>query len=98
MSDLPDSSQSLENFERIRTQRIEQADHLRGIAKQNGNEHLLETAERMEASAETNYLRQTEPLQNSPDEPSLKSEHPNGTASTIRSAPNRRRGFWIRSR
>lgn len=97
-SDVHDSSQSLENFERIRSQRMDRAEHLREIAEQNGNEHLLETADRMQASAETNFLRQTESLQNSPDEPNLNSGRQDRAASTIRSTPNRRRGFWIRSR
>lgn len=51
--------QPLGNFERIQQSRLQQAEHLRGIADRNGNEHLLDTAERMQTSANQGYQRQS---------------------------------------
>ncbi len=45
------------NASRIRDHRLEQADHLREISARNGNTRLLDTADRMETSAQTNYDR-----------------------------------------
>lgn len=46
-----------ENAERIRDQRLNQADHLREVGEANGNERLQGTADRMQASAERQYER-----------------------------------------
>lgn len=45
------------NALRIRDKRLQQADHLRDISSQNGNERLLDTADRMQESAQRNYDR-----------------------------------------
>jgi hypothetical protein len=45
------------NAARIRDHRLEQADHLREISARNGNTRVLDTADRMETSAQTNYDR-----------------------------------------
>ena len=45
------------NAARIRDKRLQQADHLRIISERNGNERLLDTADRMQESAERNYDR-----------------------------------------
>ena len=45
------------NAARIRDQRLQQADHLREISAKNGNERLLDTADRMQSSALKNYDR-----------------------------------------
>lgn len=45
------------NAVRIRDHRLEQVEHLREVSAQNGNARLLETADRMETSAQTNYER-----------------------------------------
>ena len=45
------------NAARIRDHRLEQADHLREISARNGNTRLLDTADRMQTSAQTNYER-----------------------------------------
>ena len=45
------------NAERIRDKRLEQADHLRSVSARNGNTQLLETADRMQNSAQTNFDR-----------------------------------------
>ena len=45
------------NAERIRDKRLEQADHLRSVSARNGNTRLLETADRMQNNAQTNFDR-----------------------------------------
>jgi hypothetical protein len=45
------------NAARIRDKRLQQADHLRDISERNGNERLLDTADRMQESAQRNYDR-----------------------------------------
>jgi hypothetical protein len=45
------------NAARIRDKRLQQADHLRDISERNGNERLIDTANRMQESAERNYDR-----------------------------------------
>ena len=50
---------ALTNQQRILDKRFQQADHLRGISERNGNERLLGTADRMEASATRNFERRT---------------------------------------
>jgi hypothetical protein len=47
-----------DNPERIRDQRLEQADHLRQVGERNGNERLNTTADRMQANAQKQYVRQ----------------------------------------
>ncbi|MCE9527985.1 MAG: hypothetical protein K8R36_18240, partial [Planctomycetales bacterium] len=47
------------NAARIRDNRLEQADHLREVSAQNGNARLLDTADRMQNSAQTNFDRRT---------------------------------------
>ncbi|MGV3486887.1 MAG: hypothetical protein ACO1RT_20900 [Planctomycetaceae bacterium] len=48
-----------DNPQRILQQRMQQAEHLRAISQRNGNEALQQTADRMEASATTNFERQS---------------------------------------
>ena len=50
---------ALANQQRILDHRMQQAEHLRGISERNGNERLLDTADRMEASATRNFERRT---------------------------------------
>ena len=45
------------NSTRIRDKRLQQADHLRDISERNGNERLLDTADRMQESAQRNFDR-----------------------------------------
>jgi hypothetical protein len=97
-----DSSPTLETLDRIRQQRLDRAAHLREISEQNGNEALLDTADRMEASAERNYLRQTDSLSSPPTGEVQPDESPEvgdmPEEVTERVVLKRRRGFWIRSR
>jgi hypothetical protein len=80
------------NPQRILDHRLEQADHLRGISARNGNEHLLETADRMEANAQKNYERQTDTTLEEGATPPPTATVP---ATKVGRAP---RGFWFRSR
>jgi hypothetical protein len=50
---------ALANQQRILDHRLQQAEHLRGISERNGNERLLSTADRMDASATRNFERRT---------------------------------------
>jgi hypothetical protein len=52
-----DEDPSLANQQRILDKRFQQAEHLRGISERNGNERLLGTADRMDASATRNFER-----------------------------------------
>lgn len=45
------------NATRIRDKRLQQANHLREISARNGNERLLDTADRMQDNAQRNYDR-----------------------------------------
>jgi hypothetical protein len=105
------TTESLLNFDRIRQHRLDQAAHLRESSARNGNQALLETADRMEASAEQNYLRQTEahslpPTGDIPTDetiPEVDESPAAGTGDSPEPAEEqvvskRRRGFWIRSR
>jgi hypothetical protein len=49
------ASQPAANAERILQHRLNQADHLDGVAARNGNERLAENAERMRAQAQQQY-------------------------------------------
>jgi hypothetical protein len=80
------------NSQRILDHRLDQAEHLRGIAARNGNEHLLETADRMEANAQENYQRQSDPALEQDATPPPTTTIP---ANKVSKAP---RGFWFRSR
>jgi hypothetical protein len=55
--------QALQNEERILTQRLEQADHLRSIAERNGNERLLKVADRMEENALDHYTSRLDAIE-----------------------------------
>lgn len=90
------SGQPAANHARIEQHRIAQADHLRSLSERNGNESLMGTADRMQASASTNYQRQ-----------STLAPSEGGMAETASAAaaiaPTRqpaggKRGFWFRSR
>jgi hypothetical protein len=82
------TSRSLNNQQRILDKRLEQAQHLRQVSARNGNERLLDTAERMEGSAIGNYERQTgqvyEPL---PPETDGSNSLPEGEGSILTDAP-----------
>lgn len=103
----------LSNFERIQQHRLQQAEHLRGIAERNGNDHLLDTADRMEASANQNYQRQTGALPPTAGPTSTPGAAPEVGSETVTVTPaapaastavrgrpttTPRRGFWFRSR
>jgi hypothetical protein len=99
-----------ENPQRILDQRLDQAEHLRALSERNGNERLLDTADRMEASANRNFERQQQRFAPAPTEPTdesntvpeatpAESAVGTGTVTTVApSAPRTRRGFWFRSR
>lgn len=98
------------NQPRIADQRLQQAEHLRGLSERNGNESLLMTADRMEASALANQARPLGPAGPvAPGPPSAAQVEPNGQAETRPArvvAPdakangnlNSKRGLWLRSR
>ncbi|MEQ1824604.1 MAG: hypothetical protein ABL921_01610 [Pirellula sp.] len=98
------------NWEQIQQQRLKQAEHLRAIADRNGNEALLTTANRMEASANANYHRQSSsahPVSNpagAPDSVVVAPETQTATPATApaslkqKSSTAAKRGFWFRSR
>ena len=84
------------NPQKILDHRLAQAEHLRSISARNGNEHLLNTADRMEANAQRNYDRQTG-LSAPTDSNSLPAPTVTDPLST-ESVGQARRGFWFRSR
>ncbi len=100
------------NQQRILDHRLNQAEHLRGISERNGNEHLLETADRMEANATRNFERQqqrfagdtTVPPSSTGEAPAPTLTTPNAeepvpvTTPTAPTASRAGRGFWFRSR
>ena len=53
----------MQNEERKLNQRLEQADHLRSIAERNGNERLLEAADRMEERALEHYTSRLDTIE-----------------------------------
>jgi hypothetical protein len=55
--------------ERTFDHRIEQADHLSGIAERNGNERLADTAERMRDNAQRRFDAAEARLENMPPAP-----------------------------
>jgi hypothetical protein len=98
-----------ENPQRILDQRLDQAEHLRALSERNGNERLLDTADRMEASANRNFERQQQRFAPPATEPTEGSNAPEATPEqnaagvspgipTTQSVPRARRGFWLRSR
>jgi hypothetical protein len=102
------TTQALDNQQSILTKRLQQADHLRAVSAANGNEHLLETADRMQANATTNFQRQqqrlnatmTDPSTGSTTTPSASSITTDTPTAPLATAPQPRirRGLWIRSR
>jgi hypothetical protein len=110
---IPRELESKMTPEKIQFKRIQQADHLRAISERNGNEALLETADRMESSANRNYERQmanaglaTDAGSVSNSEPALANEEVTSPANagdtlvTPATAPKpaNRKGFWFRWR
>lgn len=89
-------------WERIQQKRISQAEHLRGISERNGNESLLITAERMEASALQNFQRQSATSAGAaaqyPDRPPVAAAASATNAAAGRQVTPAKRGFWFRSR
>ena len=65
----PLASQPAANAERIFQHRLNQADHLDGVAARNGNERLTENAERMRAQAQQQYNDRMQRLGGLPDSP-----------------------------
>lgn len=63
----PLASQPAANAERILQHRLNQADHLDGVAARNGNERLAENAERMRAQAQQQYNDRMQRLGGLPD-------------------------------
>jgi len=102
--------QALANQQSILNHRLDQADHLRGNSQANGNEHLLETADRMQANANRNFLRQQERLGGTTttstggagsDSTSTTGQTPTESASAAApstASSSGRRGLWFRSR
>ncbi|AMV31455.1 hypothetical protein VN12_05005 [Pirellula sp. SH-Sr6A] len=99
--------------EQIQFKRLQQADHLRAISERNGNEALLETADRMEASAVRNFERQTGTGAIAPETGTVPSTEPVSTqepvtdveaapASKLAPSPasqnGSRKGLWFRWR
>jgi hypothetical protein len=78
------------NQQRILDHRLNQAEHLRGVAERNGNENLLETADRMEANATRNFERQQQRFAGDPTVPTTPpGETPSGEApAPTLTAPN----------
>jgi hypothetical protein len=101
-----EAEQSLANQQRILDQRMQQAEHLRGIAERNGNTRLLDTADRMNASATRNFERQTgtaiqpPPTDETAPLPTDGSTTTTTTAPTLQAAPTKSKpsGFWFKSR
>lgn len=52
-------TRAADNQSRILDKRLSQAEHLRAVSEANGNERLMETADRMEQNAVRNYERRT---------------------------------------
>lgn len=95
-STLVGGDQSLANQQRIFDQRTQQAEHLRGVSQRNGNERLLDTADRMDSSAVRNFERQTGTVVQSPA-----GDGTTAPAPAIESANQPRKsvgGLWFRSR
>lgn len=65
----------LNQADRLLAKRLAQADHLRDIALRNGNEKLLETADRMEQIARAQYARRV-PGSTTPEDPAVPGEEP----------------------
>jgi hypothetical protein len=100
-----EGEQGLANQQRILDQRMQQAEHLRGISERNGNTRLLETADRMENSAVRNFERQTgtvlppPPTEGTVTDPNAAQPAAPTPAPAISSQPTKpKAGFWLRSR
>ena len=69
---IPPANQELErqryNQERNLNHRLNQTEHLRQAAEQNGNLHLSETAGRMEANAQQRYANQIQQMHSVPSQ------------------------------
>lgn len=74
--------------EDIQLKRFQQAEHLRAISERNGNESLLETADRMESNATRNYERQA----GEAEVPQVSESPAPATKSPAK------KGFWFRWR
>jgi hypothetical protein len=103
-SEAVGEDQALARQQQILDHRLGQADKLRALSEQNGNERLLGTADRMEANATTNFQRQQERLTNpttdstsgSGTDPTVSPSQEDGAPAAVTRQP--RRGFWFRSR
>ncbi|MGE5191164.1 MAG: hypothetical protein ACM3U2_01600 [Deltaproteobacteria bacterium] len=69
------------NNERILQHREAQAQRLRDISQRNGNQHLLDTADRMQKNAQTNYDRRASRLTNFPNSTASASTGSTGASS-----------------
>jgi hypothetical protein len=89
------------NAARIRDHRLQQADHLREISGRNGNERLLDTADRMQNSAQTNYDRRVGSSDDTGSEaPPAATGDSVGAAVSAPPAPSPRASWlpaWLRS-
>jgi hypothetical protein len=83
------------NQQQILDRRLDQAEHLGGISERNGNERLLDTADRMEANALQNHARQTNLSPPADSRAGSNSPGQQLPAERVRSA---KRGFWFQSR
>ena len=81
--------------EQVLKQRLQQADHLRAISERNGNERLIETADRMESSAVRNFERQSGTIIEQPAG-AVDPAAPALEAPSLQRTPSK--GFWFRSR
>jgi len=98
---LPAGERQLSNQERILDHRMSQAEHLRAVSEANGNERLLDTADRMDGSAITNYERNTGLTYQPPttDGTTVEAEARAPVVATRPgSSQQKPRGFWFRSR
>ena len=68
--------------ERNLEKRYSQAEHLRGISERNGNERLLDTADRMEQRSQTQYERRTDKINSAYRDLDIPPPPDNGTQGT----------------
>lgn len=81
-TEIPAAARVQQNFDRIEQKRLEQAERLRQMNVQKGQEHLAATADRMQQSAEANFQRQ---MQHANDSLGAMTQAglPNGSMTTL---------------
>jgi hypothetical protein len=84
---------------RIYDHRLQQADHLRALSARNGNESLLDTADRMERNATQNLERQVGVFESLPSDGGFSEAHLTPPPAFRSEVPQPiKRGFWIQPR